>query len=82
MDAPKTMKGNDHACSLDVPEFAEMVRAVRIMEQALGCPDKRFLDCEQPCFDKLGKSVVSATFLPKGHKITLSNLKIKVILYL
>ena len=70
--------GNDHTCSLDPQEFAQMVKSIRIMEQALGSPEKQFLQSETICFDKLGKTVVSACFLPKGHKIELKDLKIKV----
>ena len=56
-----------------------MVQAIRILENALGSPSKHFLSCEQNCFDKLGKSVVASRFLSHGHKIEITDLKIKVI---
>jgi sialic acid synthase SpsE len=34
------MKGSDHLCSLNVAVFAEMVKAVRILELGLGSPHK------------------------------------------
>ena len=39
------MKGNDHQCSLDIDEFAQMVKSIRTMEVALGGPMKRFQKC-------------------------------------
>ena len=55
-----------------------MVQDIRVLEQALGCEQKSFLECEKACFAKLGKSVVAATSLPKGHLLERKNLKIKV----
>ncbi len=43
--------------------------AIRTLESSLGSPEKRFLPCEQPCFDKLGKSVVSTRAMRKGHRL-------------
>ena len=74
----KTWKGSDHSCSLNPTEFKQMVRDIRHLEQALGSSRKTFLDCEKPCFAKLGKSVVAATSLVKGHKLDMDSLKIKV----
>ena len=36
----KSLKGSDHACSLDQASFAEMVNLVRILEAGLGSPYK------------------------------------------
>ena len=74
----KTMKGTDHACSLDVREFGEMVSAIRTMEKALGSGDKKFLESEKSCFAKLGKTVVAGRDLPKGHLIIMEDLAVKV----
>lgn len=74
----KTWKGSDHCCSLTPEEFKHMVQDIRVLEQALGCEQKSFLECEKACFAKLGKSVVAATSLPKGHLLERKNLKIKV----
>ena len=74
----KSMKGSDHKCSLDPAEFAEMVKSIRTMEIALGSPQKLFLDSENACFAKLGKSVVAGRNMSKDDILKLENLKIKV----
>lgn len=74
----KTMKGNDHKCSLDVNEFAEMVRSIRNIELSLGSPEKKFQKCEEDCFKKLGKSLVACKFLGKGCVISAEDVCIKV----
>ena len=73
------MKGNDHKCSLDTEEFGEMVRAIREMEMALGTPLKKFQQCEEVCFKKLGKCLVSSKELKKGKVIGVEDLCIKVM---
>ena len=72
------MKGNDHQCSLDIDEFAEMVKSIRTMEVALGGPMKRFQKCEEECFKKLGKCLLANKELKKGNTITELDLCIKV----
>lgn len=51
----KSWKGSDHSASLDPSELAELVRSVRIVEQALGNGIKQMLPCEVPCHDKVSK---------------------------
>lgn len=41
----KSMRGNDHKCSLDFNDLAEMVRGIRIIEQSLGESRKTFQVC-------------------------------------
>ena len=72
------MKGNDHQCSLDIDEFAEMVKSIRTMEVALGGPMKRFQKCEEECFKKLGKCLLANKELKQGNTITELDLCIKV----
>ncbi|XP_060772768.1 sialic acid synthase-like [Neoarius graeffei] len=74
----KSWKGSDHSASLDPSELAELVQSVRIVEQALGNGIKQMLPCEVPCHDKLGKSVVAKTAIPKGTELTLDMLTVKV----
>ena len=74
----KSMKGSDHQCSLNPNEFSEMTKAIRTMELALGSPVKTFLQCENACFQKLGKSVVASENLQSGTILDLKHLKIKV----
>ena len=72
------MKGNDHVCSLDPTEFAEMVKSIRTIERALGSRMKKFQKCEKACFQKLGKSVVASKRLRKGYQLAEDDLCIKV----
>jgi sialic acid synthase SpsE len=76
------MKGNDHKCSLDIEEFAEMVRSIRIMESAVGTSIKTFQKCEDDCFKKLGKCLVALKRISKGNVITVEDLCIKVTFYI
>ena len=76
------MKGNDHRCSLDVNEFAEMVKAIRSMELSLGSEIKKFQKCEEGVFQKLGKHIVASTDLKKGDVISKECISIKVIMFM
>uniref|UniRef100_A0A8C1ZC34 N-acetylneuraminic acid synthase b n=1 Tax=Cyprinus carpio TaxID=7962 RepID=A0A8C1ZC34_CYPCA len=74
----KTWKGSDHAASLEPAELAELVRAIRMVEMAMGSPIKQMLPCEASCHSKLGKSVVARKPLQKGEILTLDMLTVKV----
>ena len=66
----RTMKGGDHAASLEPGGLEKVCKYIRVCEQAMGSPHKRKLDAEQACFVKLSKSVVSAVSIPAGTVIT------------
>uniref|UniRef100_T1IIV7 N-acetylneuraminate-9-phosphate synthase n=1 Tax=Strigamia maritima TaxID=126957 RepID=T1IIV7_STRMM len=74
----KTWKGSDHQASLEPAEFAQLVNQVRVVELALGSPEKHLLACEVPCYEKLGKTVVAVRDLSKGQVLTQEMLRIKV----
>ncbi|KAI7810533.1 N-acetylneuraminic acid synthase a [Triplophysa rosa] len=74
----KTWKGSDHSASLVPKELKELVQSIRTVERALGTGTKLMLPCEEPCHDKLGKSVVAKTAIPKGTELTLDMLTVKV----
>ncbi|KAM4603593.1 N-acetylneuraminate-9-phosphate synthase-like [Polymixia lowei] len=74
----KTWKGNDHEASLEPSELAELVRAIRLVESALGTTIKQMLPCEKTCHDKLGKSVVAKVSIPKGSVLSLDMFAVKV----
>ena len=42
----RTMQGPDHAASLEPKGLSLMVERVRLIETAIGSPEKRLLDCE------------------------------------
>ena len=46
----RTMKGGDHAASLEPLGFKKMVRDIRHVEQALGSFEKTVQDSEKPIF--------------------------------
>jgi len=66
----KTMLGPDHRASLDVGEFAKMVRAIRAVESALGDGVKRPAPSELETKKVVRKSIVAARFIRNGEKIT------------
>uniref|UniRef100_A0A3P8N6U0 N-acetylneuraminate-9-phosphate synthase n=1 Tax=Astatotilapia calliptera TaxID=8154 RepID=A0A3P8N6U0_ASTCA len=74
----KTWKGNDHEASLEPSELAELVRAIRLVETAMGSPVKQMLPCEKTCHDKLGKSVIAKVKIPKGTVLSLDMFAVKV----
>ena len=73
----RNARGSDHACSLDPAGFADMVAAVRTMEKALASREKAFLECERPCWNKLGKSLVAARDLTEGQVLGEEDLCVK-----
>jgi len=66
----RTMKGGDHAASLEPGGFGKMVRDIRHIEEAMGTGVKKIQDSEAPIFRKLAKSVVSAVDIKEGIVIT------------
>lgn len=66
----RTMKGGDHAASLEPVGLQKMVRDIRHLEEALGDGEKRIYDEERPIRRKLAKSVVTATALRADEPIT------------
>ncbi|CAH1155220.1 unnamed protein product [Phaedon cochleariae] len=74
----KKQKGTDHKCSLDPKEFKKLVEDIRTLEKAMGEPVKILRESEKPCYEKLGKSLVYARPLHKGHTLELSDFHVKV----
>lgn len=66
----RTMKGGDHAASLEEPGLTKLIRDIKVIEEALGTDNKIRLPAEQKCFIKLAKSIVSTRDLKKGDTIT------------
>jgi len=73
----RTMKGSDHAASLEPGGFAKMVRDIRHVEEAMGSGEKRVQEAEIPIFRKLAKSVVSKRAIGAGAVIEESMLTTK-----
>jgi sialic acid synthase SpsE len=66
----RTLRGTDHAASLEVDEFAAMTREIRNMELALGDGVKRVPSSVIAARDKLARVLVSAVPLRRGQRVT------------
>lgn len=66
----RTMKGGDHAASLEPGGFAKMVRDIHHVAESMGSFTKEVQESERPVFKKLAKSIVSAVDIPQGTTIT------------
>ena len=73
----RTMKGGDHAASLEPQGFNKMVRDIRAIEDAMGSSQKEIQESEKPVFKKLAKSIVSAIDITNGIPITIEMLTTK-----
>jgi len=66
----RTMKGGDHAASLEKDGLFKLIRDIQSFYKAKGSFEKKMIESEIPVFQKLSKSVVSAIPIPKGTVIT------------
>ena len=73
----RTMRGPDHAASLEPHGLELLVRDIRHVEAALGSAEKRVLPSEVPVRQRLAKSVVAARDIPAGHTLTREDLAVK-----
>jgi N,N'-diacetyllegionaminate synthase len=73
----RTMPGPDHAASLEPAEFAEMVRAVRTAESALGDGRKVPVEAELANMSVARKSIVAARAIIRGETFSEENLTVK-----
>ena len=69
--------GPDHRASLEPHDFARMVDAVRLVERALGDPEKRPSDGEHAVSAVARKSIVAARDIVEGEMLDDSNLTTK-----
>lgn len=73
----RTMKGGDHAASLEPEGLRKMVRDIRAIEKALGTEQKIMAKGEDKVQAKLAKSVTTAVKISKGTVITREMLTFK-----
>ena len=66
----RTMKGPDHAASLEPQGLYKLVRDIRTYEKSLGSFEKKCLESEMPARHKLTKSLVSTCMIPEGSIVT------------
>lgn len=68
------LPGPDHRASLTVEQLAELVRQIRVVEQALGSPAKAPTPAELPVRAVARRSVMARADLPAGHVLSLDDL--------
>ncbi|MDE5636281.1 MAG: N-acetylneuraminate synthase family protein, partial [Muribaculaceae bacterium] len=73
----KSLPGPDHKASLDPGELADMVRAIRNIEQALGSPVKQPSPSETPNIEIARKSIVAARDIKAGEIFSPENITVK-----
>ena len=72
-----TWKGTDQVFSLEPIGMRKLVRDLRRVREAMGDGVKRALPSEADSMIKMGKHLVAASELPKGHTLTKSDIAIK-----
>lgn len=73
----KTMKGSDHAASLEPRQFKELIDSIRRIEKIKGAGEKVFYPELRPLREKLAKSIVARVRIPSGTVILADMLGIK-----
>jgi N,N'-diacetyllegionaminate synthase len=73
----KNMEGPDHRASLEPDELANMIRAVRIIEKALGSSEKKPSCSESKNITIARKSLVAKYNIKKGDIFTEENITAK-----
>ena len=72
-----TAKGTDHALSLEPIGMRKIVRDLQRTRLALGDGIKQVYPTEKSAVMKMGKSLVAATALPSGHRLTYTDIAMK-----
>lgn len=73
----RKLPGPDHRASLEPDELADMVRAVRMVETALGSGEKVVADAERPNIEVARKSIVAGRDIRAGEILTEENITVK-----
>jgi len=73
----KTLKGPDHALSLEPDELRSMIQSIRHIELALGDGIKRPMACEEEMLTLMRRSLVARDTIHAGKPFTIDNLAAK-----
>lgn len=73
----KSMEGPDHKASLDPMELAEMVKAIRNIEKAMGNGVKKANKSEKEIEKVIKKKIVASKNISKGEIFSNSNITVK-----
>ena len=71
------MEGPDHKASLEPDQLKEMVKAIRNIEKALGCSEKKVSPSEEKNLKTVRKSIVASKTIYKGEKFNVNNITTK-----
>ena len=71
------MEGPDHKASLEPTEFKDMVRAIRIIEVAMGSGEKIPAESERKNIAVARKSIIAKRHIRKGEVFSEENLTVK-----
>jgi len=72
-----TMKGPDHAASLEPGGLTSLISSIRNLESAMGSGRKIILPIEIPVREKLAKSIVSTRNIRRGDVISATDITVK-----
>lgn len=73
----RTMKGPDHRASIEPDELKALVNGVKIANSSLGDGIKKIAECEIENLSLIRKSLVAASGLKKGTKLSREMIEIK-----
>ncbi|MCX7971071.1 MAG: N-acetylneuraminate synthase [Negativicutes bacterium] len=73
----KNLPGPDHKASLDPAEFRQMVEGIRAVEKVCGGRSKSPVPCELKNRHLVRRSVVAATPIKKGDRLSADNMTVK-----
>ena len=73
----RSLKGTDHAFSLEPPGLTKMVRDLKRANEALGDGIKKIYENEIAPINKMSKMIVSKKFLDIGHRLTVEDLEFR-----
>ncbi|MDE6207620.1 MAG: N-acetylneuraminate synthase [Muribaculaceae bacterium] len=73
----RNLPGPDHKASIEPDELAQMVQAIRHIEEALGSGEKVVADDERPNIAIARKSIVAARAIAAGEIFTEENITVK-----
>jgi len=71
----RTLKGTDHAFSLEPQGMQKLVRDLKRAKEAMGNGEKKILDSEKAPLKKMGKMIVAGKDFEIGHTIKESDLE-------
>jgi N,N'-diacetyllegionaminate synthase len=73
----RTLPGPDHKASLEPAELIEMIRAIRLVESALGDGEKKPAACELENLNTVRRGIVAALPIKTGERFSEKNITVR-----